>query len=72
VAASTLKLHIIYTTFNILCFSLQEDISVAKRVLPMVTLKAEAHSAAQLFKNISVSANHNYDICKDISDVGVS
>lgn len=46
VGASTLKLHKINTTFNILCLSLQEDISVAKHDLPMATLKVEAHSAA--------------------------
>lgn len=46
VAASTLKLHKINTTLNILCLSLQDDISVAKHVLPMATLKVEAHSKA--------------------------
>lgn len=38
----------------------------------MATSKVEAHSAVQLFKSISVRANHNYDNRKDSSDGGSS
>lgn len=70
--ASTLKLQKINMTFNILCSSLQEYISAAKHVLPVAMLKIGAQSTTLLFKNISVTANLNYDISKDIYDVGMS